>query len=50
MLAGRKLLEALIVYCKIDVAQSLNEIKMRNVRRKSVDNIVEEEKTSIAIS
>jgi hypothetical protein len=27
MKAGRRLLESLIVYCKIDVKQSINEIK-----------------------
>jgi hypothetical protein len=27
MMAGRRVLEALIVYCKIDVVQTLNEIR-----------------------
>jgi hypothetical protein len=35
MMAGRKLLEALIVYHKIDVCQTLNEMKTRGSRKKS---------------
>ena len=27
MIAGRRLLESLLVYCKIEVKQSINEIK-----------------------
>ena len=31
MLAGRRLLETLIVYCKIDVNQSIKEIKSKKM-------------------
>ena len=40
MNAGRKLLEALIVYCKIDVFESIKEIRMKGKKR----GVVEEEK------
>jgi hypothetical protein len=35
MLSGRKVLEALIVYCKIDVMATLNEITMKNKHKKN---------------
>ena len=34
MMAGRRLMEALIIYCKIDVQQSINEIRLRGIKRK----------------
>lgn len=37
MLAGRRLLEALIVYCKIDVQQSLNEMRFKKPKSKQVE-------------
>ena len=46
MVAGRKLLEALLVYCKIDVYQSLNEIKCRGHNKKALEN-KEEEKVDL---
>lgn len=45
MLAGRKLLEALIVYCKIDVQVSLNEIRNKGKKNKQV----EEEKNEFTV-
>lgn len=43
MLAGRRLLESLIVYCKIDVAESIRSIKTRRVRGKGVEELKEGE-------
>ena len=43
MLAGRKLLETLIVYYKIDVQAELNEIRMKHSKRKD-QSMIEEEK------
>jgi len=37
MMAGRKVLEALIIYCKIDVQQSLREITLKSSKRKEQD-------------
>jgi hypothetical protein len=36
MLAGRRLLESLIVYCKIDVAESIRTIKTK--KRKGIED------------
>ena len=44
MLAGRKVLEALIVYCKIDVQQTLNELNFKSNRKKLGENEIEESK------
>lgn len=41
MMAGRKVLEALLVYCKIDVVQSICEIKTKGKKNKNQE---EEEK------
>jgi len=43
MLSGRKVLEALIVYCKIDVMATLNEINLKNRHKKNHDKNEEEE-------
>jgi hypothetical protein len=40
MMAGRRVLEALIVYCKIDVVQTLNELRTS----KKKNHELEEEK------
>ena len=42
MLAGRRLLESLIVYCKIDVAESIRNIKTKK-GKKGVEELKEGE-------
>ena len=41
MLAGRRLLESLIVYCKIDVAESIRVMKTK--KRKGNDEAKEDD-------
>jgi hypothetical protein len=43
MMSGRKVLEALIVYCKIDVQACLNELNYKNKHKKNHDKNDEEE-------
>lgn len=43
MMSGRKVLEALIVYCKIDVQACLNELNLKNKHKKNHDKNEEEE-------
>ena len=50
MMAGRKLLEALIVYCKIDVQVSLNEIRMRNLKKKISEREEEKDDDVVQVS
>jgi hypothetical protein len=47
MNCGRKILEALIIYCKIDVQATLNEIYFKNKRKSHHPHDDEESKESL---
>lgn len=49
MLMGRKVLEGLIVYCKINVQQTLNELKLKKAEKKQIEETTEEEKSHIQL-
>jgi len=42
MLAGRKLLECLIVYCRINVSESIKNIKSKKKDKKDKEDEIEE--------
>lgn len=57
MMAGRKLMEALIVYCKINVAQNIKEIKSSDEKKdyyalnaKDLENELSKNKKLIAMT
>jgi hypothetical protein len=43
MTAGRKVLEALIIYCKIDVQGTLNELSFKHNKKKALTDNNQEE-------
>jgi hypothetical protein len=43
MMAGRRLLESLIVYCKIEVTVNINEIKNIKKIKSNLEQPIEEE-------